>query len=192
MVSRFELLAGEHIDMFERDRASTIVARRQHHMVGGLGKHDARLKLLAVGNQKHAIPHLRHTVKGRVDETISRRVAKVGQCFCDFAHDVMPAIVENVWHVLDEQRERLRGLHVMEVSEVKVASWIDLKCARVLSDFAELCATNTGVGLAGWPPDKDVEGVFHRPKTKFLDEFIGFNTGDVTWSGMQRLRSDAR
>ncbi len=156
-------------------------------MIGRPWEHYARLKFLAVGYEKYAIPHLRNPVKGRVDEAIARRIAKVRKRFSDLTHDVMPAVVENVWYVLDKQRKRLCSFHIMEVSEVEVTSWVDFERAGVLSDFAKLCTTNPGVGLARRASNQDVKGVFHWTEAEFLDELFGFNTGDVAWSGVQRL-----
>ncbi len=82
-------------------------------MVGRPGEHDARLKLLAVGNKKHAIPHLRNPMKSRVDEAVARRITKVRQRFRDLTHDIMSAVVENVRHVLDEQPKQFCGFHVV-------------------------------------------------------------------------------
>jgi hypothetical protein len=96
-------------------------------------------------------------------------------------------IIQNVGHVLDEQRERLGGSYVVKVSEVEVAARVDLKGAGMLRDLPQLCAADTCIGLARRSADNDVKGVLHGTKAKLFDEIVWLDLSDVPWAGVQGL-----
>ena len=148
------------------------------------GKLHRDAEFAPVGDQEHAVPHLRHAVEGGVDQAVLGGVAEIPQRLGDLAHDVVAAVVQHVRHVLDHDRQRLRGLHVVQIAQVEVAARIDLERLRVLGDLAQLGAADAGIGLAGRAADQHVEGVGDRAELQVLDQLVRLQLGHVAGLGV--------
>src|SRR5947209_4367000 len=91
----------------------------------------------------------------------------------------MAAIVHYVRYVLHYQGDRLQCADIDEVTQIEIPAGINFECLGVLSNFAQLGSTDSGIGLARRAADQDVNRVLNRAKLELVDQFIRLDLGDV-------------
>lgn len=74
------------------------------------------MQFLPVGDNEDAVAHLRHTMEGCIDQRVLRVVPQVVQRLDDLLGHVVVRIVEYVGDILDQQCQRLKRAHVVEVA----------------------------------------------------------------------------
>jgi hypothetical protein len=120
-----------------------------------------------------------------VDEAVPGHVAETVQGLRHFLDNVVTAVVKYVRHVLHEERQRPERLHISEISQKQVAARVDLVGLRMVGDLPKLGPTDARVGLTWRAAHKHVNGIFHRPKSKYGGKLVGLDIDHVPGQRMQ-------
>ncbi|OJY65667.1 MAG: hypothetical protein BGP12_17595 [Rhodospirillales bacterium 70-18] len=118
-------------------------------------------------------------MKCAVDQAVARRVTQRIQRLHDLFDDVVAAIVQDVGHVLHQQRQWPKRLHVGQIAQEEISPRVYLKRLGVVSDLPQFCTTDARVGLAWRPADQHVDGVFDGTETKLFSQFIRFDPSHI-------------
>src|SRR5262245_11028277 len=73
---RNKISSLEKIDMPDGHNSALSVARRYGHKPFRWRKLNRNTECAVIGNQEDSVAHLRHAVKHRIDERVTRRVAE--------------------------------------------------------------------------------------------------------------------
>src|SRR2546425_11517908 len=101
-----------------------------------------------VRKEEHSLAHLRNPKICGVEESVVGSVSHFLQHFTHLFGDIVSAIVEDVWDVLDEHGQRLEVLHVVQISNVQIAPVVLEECLGMLCNLPQLRATNPSKCLA--------------------------------------------
>jgi len=165
----------------QRDLASAFVATWEVHAMRSSREDGLATNRFVNGHQKHAFAHLRyaevHSVQQRVAAAVSETSQRLARLFCN----VVAAVVENVGHVLHQDRERLEFAHIVQVSQIEVSPRIKLERFWMLGNLSKLCASDTSERLTGRAANDHIDG-FGRIalKAEFLQQIAWFAFRDVT------------
>ena len=170
-------------DMPQRHRPCPRVAARQHQETGRGGKARRDPEFLPIGQQEHPVAHLGNAVEGAVDQRIARGVAKRVQRLHHLLGHVAMAVVQDIRHVLDQQRQGTQRGHPGEIAQVQVTARIGLVGSRIAGDLAQLGPSNPCIGLTGRPAHEHVDGL----QAQFFQQGVGVGLGDVARDPMLLL-----
>ena len=87
--------------------------------MGGGGEADPGAQFLPVGDEDHALTHLRDAVEGGVEQGVAGDVTFVAQHLAGLLRDVLTAMIQRVGDVLHQQRQRSERVHIVEILEIQ-------------------------------------------------------------------------
>jgi hypothetical protein len=114
-----------------------------------LGEAWLRSKDAGEGYDEKPLPDLWYPEAGCVQQRVAGRIPGRFQMFANLFRHVVPAEVENVRHVLDDNREWLRVLDVFQKATIVRGARVLLECILFASGHgAQLGPADAGKGLA--------------------------------------------
>src|SRR5687767_11879368 len=99
-------------NMLQSNRSAADITCRKRNVMRGKGEGRLHVELAVKTYQDQSLTKLRDTIKRRVQQRVRRSVPKIVQGTAYLLGDIVATVVENIRHVLYQNRQRPDGSHI--------------------------------------------------------------------------------
>lgn len=125
-------------DDVQRDGTGSTIAGWKVNPVGWRRESNRTVEFGSQCHEKRTLAHLRNTKVDGIEKRVGARVAPGNKDLTHLLCDVVPTIIEHVWHIFEDNSKRSAVIHVPQVVDVEPGTRIMAKRFWVISDLAEL------------------------------------------------------